>query len=742
MLLSSGNGKLQKKFDELLVACRKNLKSVDENLIRKAFEFSLDAHKYDMRASGEPYFHHPYEVAKIVANEIPLDDISVASALLHDVAEDTEYEVKDVRAEFGDTVGDIVDGVTKITDIFRSHEVTQAENYRKLLLSMVNDIRVMLVKFADRLHNMRTLEYLSADKQQRLAKETLEIYAPFAHRFGLAKIKWELEDLAFKYLYRKDYEELTRAIRAKRREREHFIKKFVSPIEKRLKEEGFKFEISGRPKHLYSIYNKMMKRGKPLEEIYDLFAVRIILDTENNNDCFGAYGVVTAIYIPIPERFKNYISVPKKNGYQSIHTTVVGPEGKMIEVQIRTRLMHEVAEKGVAAHWKYKENIEALEEELENWVNWVREIFDRPDEEAPAQQLMESFKLNLYQDEIYVFTPKGDLKILPKGATPLDFAFEIHSTIGLHCIGAKVNGRLVPLNAILRSGDQIEIITSKNQTPSADWEKYVITHKAKSNIRKWLKEEKRKLVQRGKDLWEKKLKKQKLHVNDDELAKFLRTVKIDNAQDFYRRIGKQEIDVDGIVQQLKERGKAPSQVERQKKEPSVFTSFIRSARDSLGGILVLGHREDFMHQYAKCCNPIPGDEIIGYVTTGEGLKIHRKQCKNVETLRIRGQDRLVEVGWPETNGAEFLVGVRVSGEDRPKLLNDITNVISNYNSTNIRGVNIDSDDKMFDGTIILYVKNTDHLQRLIERIRKVKGVLKVERFVEANEKGVRRDGST
>ena len=742
MVFTAGNGKLQKKLDELLVACRKNLKSVDEDLIRKAFEFSLDAHKYDMRASGEPYFHHPYEVAQIVANEVPLDDISVASALLHDVAEDTEYEVKDVREEFGDTIGAIVDGVTKITDIFRSHEVTQAENYRKLLLSMVNDIRVMLVKFADRLHNMRTLEYLSADKQQRLAKETLEIYAPFAHRFGLAKIKWELEDLAFKHLQPKEYEHLARSIRAKRREREHFIKKFVAPIEKRLKEQGFTFEISGRPKHLFSVYNKMINRDKPLEEIYDLFAVRIILDTENNNDCFGAYGIITEIYLPIPERFKNYISVPKKNGYRSIHTTVVGPEGKKIEVQIRTRAMHEVAEKGVAAHWKYKENTEALEEELESWVNWVRELFDRPDEEAPAQQLMESFKLNLYQDEIYVFTPKGDLKILPKGATPLDFAFEIHTKVGSHCIGAKVNGRLVPLDAILRSGDQIEIITSKNQTPSADWEQFVITHKAKAHIRKWMKEEKRKLVDKGKEVWEKKLKKHKLHVNEDELVRFVHSIKVENVQTFYLRIALQELEVDTVVERLKERGKVPAPVEPPKKEPTAFSNFIRSARDSLGGILVLGNRDNFMYHHAKCCNPIPGDEIVGFVTTGEGIKIHRKQCKHIESLRMVEKDRIVEVSWPGTNGAEFLGGVRVSGKDRPRMLNDITNVISSYNNTNIRAVNIDSEDRMFDGTLILYVKNTEHLNRLMEKIRKVKGVLKVERFVDSNEKGVRGDGST
>jgi RelA/SpoT family (p)ppGpp synthetase len=457
------NGIYKKKLDDLLSVCRKNLRTVNEDLIRRAFEFSIEAHKNDIRASGDPFFNHPYEVAMVVAKEVPLDDVSVASALMHDVAEDTDYEIKDIRQEFGDTIADIVDGATKISDIFRSHEVTQAESYRKLLLSMVNDIRVMLLKFADRLHNMRTLEYLPKDKQVRLAKETLDIYAPFAHRFGLAKIKWELEDLSFKYIHPEEYEEIAHKIKTRRRERESYIKKFVEPIENRLREEGMSFEVEGRPKHIYSIYNKMVNRGKPLDEIYDLFAVRIILDTDNTNDCFTAYGVVTSIYIPIPERFKNYISVPKKNGYQSIHATVVGLEGKKVEVQIRTRAMHEVAEKGVAAHWRYKENRTQLDEELENWITWVREIFEHADEEAPAKQLMESFKLNLYQDEIYVFTPTGELKILPQSATPVDFAFAVHSNIGQHCLSAKVNGRIVPLDAHLHSGDQVEIITSKNQ---------------------------------------------------------------------------------------------------------------------------------------------------------------------------------------------------------------------------------------------------------------------------------------
>ncbi|MBI4809874.1 MAG: bifunctional (p)ppGpp synthetase/guanosine-3',5'-bis(diphosphate) 3'-pyrophosphohydrolase, partial [Ignavibacteriales bacterium] len=439
--MSMRDGIYKKKLEDLIAICRKNLPMVNEDLIRRAFQFSLDAHKNDMRASGDPFFNHPFEVAMIVAKEIPLDDVSVASALMHDVAEDTEFTVKDIRHEFGDTIADIVDGATKISDIFRSHEVTQAENYRKMLLSMVNDIRVMLLKFADRLHNMRTLEYLPKDKQVRLAKETLDIYAPFTHRFGLAKIKWELEDLSFKYIHPAEYEEIAHKLKAKRKERESYIKKFIQPLEKRLKDEGMKFEMEGRPKHLYSIFNKMKVRAKPIDEIYDLFAVRIILDTENNNDCFTVYGILTSIYMPIPERFKNYISVPKKNGYQSIHATVIGPEGRMVEVQIRTRGMHEIAEKGVAAHWRYKENLTTLDEELENWISWVREIFEHADDDAPDKQLMESFKLTLYQDEIYLFTPKGELKILPKSATPVDFAYAVHSNIGDHCLSAKVNGR-------------------------------------------------------------------------------------------------------------------------------------------------------------------------------------------------------------------------------------------------------------------------------------------------------------
>ena len=725
--------KYKKKLDDLLAICRKNLRSVNEDIITRAFELSLEAHKHDIRASGEPYFYHPYEVATVVAKEIALDDVSVACALLHDVAEDTDFGIKDIRQEFGDTIADIVDGTTKITDIFRSHEITQAESYRKLLLSMVNDIRVMIVKFADRLHNMRTLEYLPQEKQERLAKETLEIYAPFAHRFGLAKIKWELEDLAFKHLHRKEYEDIAHSIKSKRREREHYIRKFTIPIESRLHEQSFEFEVEGRPKHLYSIYNKMLKRNKPLDEIYDMFAVRIVLDTDDANKCFSVYGIVSEIYKPVAERFKNYISIPKKNGYQSLHTTVIGPEGKMVEVQIRTKSMHEIAERGVAAHWMYKENA-ALDKELENWVNWVREIFDQRTEEAP-KELMESFKLNLYQDEIYVFTPKGDLKILPRGATPIDFGFEIHSNVGSHTIGAKVNGRIVPLNTILQSGDQVEIITSKKQTPNADWEKFVVTHKAKSAIRHWVKEEERKHVEAGKELWDKKVKKAKLHINEDELTKFVHLQKINNTQEFYLGISNEEINVDVMVGMLLERSRRPASDQEQKGEndgPTLFNKFVKSARSITSGISLFGSNDNFMHNYAKCCNPIPGDEIVGFITTGEGLKIHRKNCRNVASMRLNDQERIVEVSWPPTGEVDFIAGVRLSGEDRAGLLNEITHAISTYNTTNIRSVNIATKDSLFDGQFILYVKNTEHLSGIVERLKRLKGVTKVERFEDSN----------
>ncbi|MDH4069578.1 MAG: bifunctional (p)ppGpp synthetase/guanosine-3',5'-bis(diphosphate) 3'-pyrophosphohydrolase [Ignavibacteria bacterium] len=726
------NAKYKRKLDDLLLLCNRHLPRVDEGLIRRAYDFGFNAHRHDLRASGEPFFDHPYETARIMAKEIAIDDVSVAGALLHDVAEDTNYRIDDIRAEFGPVIADIVDGATKITDIFRSHEITQAENYRKMLLSMVNDIRVILIKFADRLHNMRTLEYLPQDKQRRLSRETLDIYAPFAHRFGLANIKWEFEDLAFKYLERAAYDTIARDLKSRRREREGYIKRFAEPIARRLKADNIKFEITGRPKHLYSVYNKMLARKKPLEEIYDLFAVRIILDTEDPNDCFATYGRVADIYTPNPDRFKNYISLPKKNGYQSIHTTVVGPEGKMVEVQIRTRSMHEVAEKGVAAHWRYKEGGVTVDEDLTNWVNWVREIFEGVAEGGdPAAQLMESFRLNLYQEEIYLFTPKGELKILPKGSTPIDFAYAIHSGIGDHTLAAKVSGKLVPLDQMLQSGDQVEILTSKTQTPNPDWEKFVVTHRAKSRIRKWVREEQRQAIDDGKALWEKRIKKAKLSINEDELTKFLHEKKIENVGMFYLGLRQGKLDADEIIKMIREEKKhKTSVVTPEGKVEGLFNRFVTIARGIPGGIVMSGATDNVLHNYAKCCNPIPGDEIVGFVTTGEGLRIHRKQCRNLRLMMKMESNRIVDVDWPVNNEAMFVSGLSVSGNDRHGMLNDITQAIASYLNTNIRSVNIDSHDSIFEGTFLLYVTDTDHLARVVTRIKKIKGVTKVERFEE------------
>ena len=479
-LMSIENPKQKEMLEDLLAVCKKNLPRVNEDLITKAFEFAIEAHKHDLRASGEPYFSHPYEVAMIVAEEFPLDDITIVSTLLHDVVEDTDFDLNLMTKEFGTEVTEIVDGVTKISGIFKGQDITKAENYRKMLLSMVKDVRVILVKFADRLHNMRTLEFVSPDKQKRIAQETLEIYAPFANRFGLARVKWELEDLSFKYLNKEMYEDLVRKVKSSRKDRESYIKKFSDPLKKKLDDYNLKYELEGRPKHFYSIYKKMIKRNKPFEEIYDLFAIRIIIDTENSNDCYTTLGIVNQMYLPVPDRFKDYISVPKANMYQSLHTTVIGPLGQRMEVQIRTWDMDKVAEDGIAAHWKYKEDKSTTDKDLDTWLDWMRDIFEGAGKDETRREILEDFKLNLYQDEIYIFTPKGELRRLPIDSTPVDFAFEIHSNVGYQCLGAKINGKIVPLDTPLHSGDQVEIITSKNQHPNKNWLKFVKTQKAKS----------------------------------------------------------------------------------------------------------------------------------------------------------------------------------------------------------------------------------------------------------------------
>lgn len=735
----------KKKLDELIFYSKNNLPThkVNENLINKAFKFSLEAHKLDKRVSGEPYFSHPYEVALIVAKEIPLDDISIAAALLHDVVEDTKFTIKDIREEFGEEVAEIVDGATKIDGIFENYELQQVESYKKLLLSMTSDIRVMLIKFADRLHNLRTVEFLSNPKQLRMAQETIEIYAPFAHRFGLSSVKTELEELSFKYLDRKVYDDIAKKLSEKKRERDKFIKKFIQPIRERLEEAGFKFEIQGRAKSIYSIYKKIQQRNKSFDEIYDLFAVRIIIDTKNKNDCFTAYAICSDIYIPVPERFKDYISLAKQNGYQSIHTTLVSKEGKMVEVQIKTREMHEIAEKGIAAHWKYKENANINEENLEKWMRWIRETFENVGrDEDSSKQLLESFKLNLYQDEIYVFTPKGDLKVMPSKTTALDFAFEIHTEIGMKCIGAKVDGKIVPINTQLRSGNQVEILTSKNQTPKRDWEQYVVTHKAKSDLRKYFNAERRENAAKGKELFEKRLKKTKLHINDDSLLRLVHRLKYKDISEFYSEVSQSEEKLNEMIDLISDKNKlTPAEQKLQqaesKPEQQVYEKFINDARSATNGIALSNGKSSndisgLKYEFSKCCNPIPGDEVLGFVSKTEGIKIHRKSCKNIVNLFLHDPDRILEINWNDNGTSEYTGGLKIIGEDRPGMLNDITNIIShNFQNTNIKSIVINTRGSMFEGTLILTINNLKQLNQIIDKINNQEGVFSVTRFEES-----------
>jgi RelA/SpoT family (p)ppGpp synthetase len=724
----------------LLAECRRCLPRLDEDLIEKAFRFCVEIHQDDRRADGKPYYTHLLAVALIVVREIPLDDISVAAALLHDVVEDHEPRVNldDLRARFGNKIAEIVDGVTKIRDISKSKEITRAESYRKLLLSLVNDVRVILIKFADRLHNMRTLEHLSPNSQRRIATETLEIYAPFAHRFGLGTIKWELEDLAFKYLHREQYDAIKKGLNSTRREREEYIQRFIDPIADRLKSHGICFDISGRPKHIYSIFNKMKLREKNLDDIYDLFAIRIILDTDDKNECFFVYGIVSEIYTPVPERFKDYISVPKKNNYQSLHTTVIGSDGKRVEVQIRTRSMHEIAEKGVAAHFTYKaqsfgRNISFGGKDLEEWANWMRDIFDNAGggDEA-VQQLLESFRLNLYQQEIQVFTPRGELRVLPLNSTPVDFAFDIHSAVGIHCIGAKVNGRIVPLDYKLQNGEQVEIITSKNQTPSRDWERFIVTHKAKYGIRKFLNEEKRKIQAEGRDIWERKAKKIGLHVDEDDLEKVVQSLKFENKGEFYYKLGTGEASLDMNAALIRKKTRPGARTEELPAQPEPRTeSVLKTVRESTNGVFVIGSADAsslVVYDYAKCCNPVPGDHIVGLVATGTAIKVHRRTCKNMLEYQSRNDGRLVQLQWASVQQGDFISAIRLEGEDRPGLLSDITNAIVGYNNTNIRSVNINAIGSEFQGIVTVFVKNTEHLHRLFDKLRKIKGIKLIERF--------------
>ncbi len=739
---AAGNGnnievepEFEDKLEHLIASCRDHLSSVDEDLIRRAFRLSYWAHRHGQRATGEPYIIHPIEVAEIVARDIGLDDISVAAALMHDVVEDTDISLSFIEEEFGPTMAKIIDGVTKITDVFANREMGQAENVRKLILSMATDIRVILVKFADRLHNMRTLGSMPKHKQLKTASETLQLFAPLAHRLGFSVIKSELEDLSLRVLDPELYCTIVDGLRATRQERQQYIESFIEPLRVRLGQDGFDFEIYGRPKNLYSVYRKMKRQDKPLEEIFDLFAIRVVLNTtgrKGKEDCWRVYSIITDLYKPLPERFRDFISVAKSNGYQSLHTTVLGPDGRRVEVQIRTREMHEIAERGVAAHWKYKEGVKGSDQEMDRFLGWVRDLLENPRAEG-ATEFVSDFKLNLYEDEIYVFTPRGQLLSLPQGATPVDFAFKVHSEVGYHCIGAKINGKMEPLSFKLRSGDQVEIITSKKKAPNPDWIKFVVTHKARSRIRHAIREKKNDAIRLGRDIWAKKARRAHLELDHQELNRLANQLKFPNQQQLFYEIGTGLFDVRDLIQFIKgerEASSAPSE-EKQSLQLKQETFFDDAQATGRPGLLIDGELQtDIVTKYATCCNPIPGDEVFGYVSRTGSIKIHRVTCPNAPNLLINHPDRIVPVEWSRQKDVQFVAALRIMGEDRVGIVSDITTVISKTLKTNIRSITVDGEDGIFEGTLVLFVSDLAHLRRLMERIKRIDGIHGVYRFEE------------
>ena len=730
----------QEKLRALLDLCHEHLPATDDDLIRRAFRLSYWAHRNAWRASGERYISHPLEVAVIVARDVSFDDLSVAAALLHDVVEDTELSLGFIREEFGPTMETIVDGLTKITDVFESRELGQAENVRKLMLSMATDVRVILVKFADRLHNMRTIGSLPKRKQLKIASETRDLFAPLAHRFGLFKIKSELEDLCLKVIDSEAYYQIVRGLRNTKAEREAYIASFIDPLRERLQEDDFDAQIYGRSKHIESIHRKMKRQEKPLDEIYDLFAIRIVLEgdgKQGKQDCWRVYSIITDLYKPLPERFRDFISVPKSNGYQSLHTTVLGPGGRRVEVQIRTREMHEVAEHGVAAHWKYKEGVQGADQQMEQFLDWVRDILENPEAEQ-ATEFVKEFRLNLYDEEIYVFTPKGDLLTLPGGATPVDFAFQVHTEVGMQCIGAKVNGKMVPLSSKLKSGDQVEVITSKKQTPNEDWQSFVVTHKARSNIRHWVNEERRQAAQLGRELWTKRAKKAGIEISDQDLQQVAHELKFPDLQQLFYEIGAGFYDGDELVERIK-KGSSGAQGESAPAEQAEtetlrlkYEKFLDTAQQTGQPALMIDGelQTDIATKYAPCCNPIPGDEVFGYTSKTGSINIHRTNCRNAPHLLVNHADRIVPVEWSRQKDVQFVAALRVMGEDRVGIVSDITTVISKNLNTNIRTITVDTEDGIFEGTIVLYVSDLEHLRRLMERIKRLDGIYGVYRFEE------------
>ena len=721
------NKDIVKEYRNLLRSIRRNLTKDDRNKIREAFELSLEAHKNMRRKSGEPYILHPLAVAQICAAEMGLGVTSVICALLHDTVEDTEITLDLIKLKFGERVAVIIDGLTKISGVFDQPDRSiQAENFKKMLLTLSDDVRVILIKLADRMHNMRTLDSMSPKSQLKIASETAYVYAPLAHRLGLYAVKTELEDLATKYLQADNYIYVKNKLNETKTQRNKYIRTFIEPLIEDMDKQGLVYDVKGRPKSIHSILSKMKKQNIPFEEVYDLFAIRIIIDTEYENeksDCWKVYSIVTDYYTPNPDRLRDWVSTPKANGYESLHTTVMGPKGRWVEVQIRTKRMDEIAEKGFAAHWKYKDTAQNNDNSLEGWLSRVREILENPD--ANALEILDDFKLALYSEEIFVFTPKGDLKKLPSEATVLDFAFDIHTDIGIKCIGAKLNNKLVPINHKLSNGDQVEILSSAKQKPHEDWLNFVITAKAKSKIRDYFKQIRLEASSMGKEILERKFKNAKVPFNSESLQDLIKHFKLKSVSELYYQIANEKIDrtkldIEGILHL--ERNK-PSEIQVNAKQ--------KASVSIPNDAILLGDNDTSMeYSFAKCCHPIPGDEVFGFVTVGEGVKIHRTSCSNAVALMSNYGYRIIKAKWAKvdlnTNKA-FLTSIKVSGIDSVGIVNIITDIISKQLQINMRSISITSNEGMFEGNIFLEVHDTQQLDNIMTAIKEASELITVSR---------------
>ena len=720
------------RYRELIHALDERSTAQDRKMVRRAVDLALDAHKGVRRKTGEPYVLHPLEVALIVLREIGLGPSSATAALLHDVVEDSDYTLEDIERLFGEKIARIVDGLTKIKGVFDPQASEQAENFRKMLLTIGDDVRVILVKLADRLHNMRTLDGMPEGKQAKIASETLYIYAPLSHRLGLYNIKTELEDLSLKYTEPEVYKDIERRLKANVASEYRYLKRFSAPIRAMMEQEGLMFTVKERTKSVFSIRKKMINQGVSFDEVYDKFAIRIILDTEEDQEkaaIWKVYSMVARLYRPNPERMRDWISSPKSNGYESLHTTVMGPDGHWVEVQIRSKRMDEHAELGMASHWKYKEE-EVVDNRLESWIKTIREALESPD--SNALEFVDDFKFNLFSDEIFVFTPKGEIRTLPKGSSPLDFSFDIHTDIGLRTLGAKVNGKLVQLNYKLKSGDQIEIITSAKQKPKEEWLHFVVSSKARTKIRAALQTERRIIAERGREILERKLNFVKVKPSEKVLAELSRFMELPDTQELFYQAGMELLDNDklrsfardhggGFLTQIRNRWRKPQSEPKADERTSALSQPTR---------LVFGSEEQVLdYKLSPCCNPIPGDAVFGFISTSEGIKVHRTDCANAIALRSRFAARVMSAKWISAEVSEYVAVLRVRGIDTVGLVNKVTQIISNDLNVNIRSINIQGEGGLFEGSITVVVRNKVHLQNIMQEIRKVDGVRSVERHL-------------